>query len=351
MLASVQSRPVGVVEWDPTLPVETAATPDPLDALREFVPRRRVVPVEGMPRFTGGAVGALAYDAVMVQLPAVFVLIAPPTTEGAGWLDRTKTRLPNKNYGTALGDLGSFHRMAVPGTLPPELDSVEKLRILTGAFIRISVAPPDTDTVMVRGGTHQGVLLEGPHRELFRAVEAGLADSAEPGLVGGHCIGVDPYYLTYKAEETGYRPEIILAGRRLNDGMAEYVSGRIIKLMIRRNIQPAGARVLVLGLTFKENCPDVRNTKVADIVKELSSFGCRVDVHDPWADSKDAEHEYGIHLVANPARGSYDAIVVAVAHQQFVELGAKGIKAFANPNSVVFDIKHVLPKEASDGRL
>jgi UDP-N-acetyl-D-galactosamine dehydrogenase len=172
-----------------------------------------------------------------------------------------------------------------------------------------------------------------------------------PGLVGGHCIGVDPYYLTYKAEEVGYRPEIILAGRRLNDGMAEYVAGRVIKLMIKRNIQPSGARVLVLGLTFKENCPDVRNTKVVDIVKELVSFGCRVDVHDPWANPQETEHEYGISPVAEPARGAYDAIVLAVAHRQFLELGPEGVKAFANPNAVVFDIKHVLPKEHSDGRL
>jgi UDP-N-acetyl-D-galactosamine dehydrogenase len=173
----------------------------------------------------------------------------------------------------------------------------------------------------------------------------------KPGLVGGHCIGVDPYYLTYKAEEIGYRPEIILAGRRLNDGMAEYVAARVIKLMIKRNIQPSGARVLMLGLTFKENCPDVRNTKVADIVKELASFGCKVDVHDPWVNAREAEHEYGFSTVATPSRGAYDAIVVAVAHRQFVELGAKGIRAFASPNAVIFDIKHVLPKEASDGRL
>jgi UDP-N-acetyl-D-galactosamine dehydrogenase len=172
-----------------------------------------------------------------------------------------------------------------------------------------------------------------------------------PGLVGGHCIGVDPYYLTYKAEEIGYRPEIILAGRRLNDSMAEYVGSRVIKLMIRRNIQPAGARVLVLGLTFKENCPDVRNTKVANVVKELESFGCRVDVHDPWVDAQEAHHEYGIEMVANPKHGSYDAIVIAVAHKQFVELGVDGIRRYGSPNVVVYDIKHVLPKEASDGRL
>jgi UDP-N-acetyl-D-galactosamine dehydrogenase len=172
-----------------------------------------------------------------------------------------------------------------------------------------------------------------------------------PGLVGGHCIGVDPYYLTHKAEEVGYRPEIILAGRRLNDSMAAYVALRIVKLMIGRNIQPSGARVLVLGLTFKENCPDVRNTKVADVVKELESFGCNVDVHDPWANPADAEHEYGITLIAKPERGRYDAIVVAVAHREFKELGASGIRSFGSPNTVIFDIKHVLPKEASDGRL
>jgi UDP-N-acetyl-D-glucosamine/UDP-N-acetyl-D-galactosamine dehydrogenase len=172
-----------------------------------------------------------------------------------------------------------------------------------------------------------------------------------PGLVGGHCIGVDPYYLTYKAEEIGYRPEIILAGRRLNDSMAEYVASRMIKLMIKRNIQPSGARVLCLGLTFKENCPDVRNTKVADVVKELESFGCKVDVHDPWVDPQEAHHEYGITMVAKPAAGSYDAIVVAVAHKEFVALGAPGIRRFGSPNVVVFDIKHVLPKSESDGRL
>jgi UDP-N-acetyl-D-glucosamine/UDP-N-acetyl-D-galactosamine dehydrogenase len=172
-----------------------------------------------------------------------------------------------------------------------------------------------------------------------------------PGLVGGHCIGVDPYYLTHKAEEVGYQPEIILAGRRLNDSMAEHVANRVIKLMIGRNIQPSGARVLVLGLTFKENCPDVRNTKVADVVRELKGFGCRVDVHDPWADAAQAKHEYGIALIDEPQTGTYDAIVVAVAHKEYLELGPSGIRSFGSPNTVIFDIKHVLPKEASNGRL
>lgn len=172
-----------------------------------------------------------------------------------------------------------------------------------------------------------------------------------PGLVGGHCIGVDPYYLTHKAEELGYRPEMILAGRRINDSMAEHVAGRVIKLMIEKNISPSGSRVLVLGLTFKENCPDVRNTKVADLVHELESFRCRVDVFDPWVDKGEAEAEYGIKPVDAPDTAAYDAVIVAVAHREFVALGYEGIRAFGRPNLVLFDIRNVLPKDKVDARL
>jgi UDP-N-acetyl-D-galactosamine dehydrogenase len=173
----------------------------------------------------------------------------------------------------------------------------------------------------------------------------------KPGLVGGHCIGVDPYYLTYKAEEIGYRPEMILAGRRVNDGMAAYVANRVLKLMIKRGISPVGARVLVMGLTFKENCPDVRNTKVADLVTELKAFRCAVDVYDPWADAGEADREYRIRPVAQPDVGAYDAITIAVAHSEFVSLGYDRIRAFGRPNCVLFDIKNVLPKDKVDGRL
>ena len=172
-----------------------------------------------------------------------------------------------------------------------------------------------------------------------------------PGLVGGHCIGVDPYYLTHKAEEVGYRPEMILAGRRLNDSMAEHIANRVIKLLIKRNISPSGARVLVMGLTFKENCPDVRNTKVADLVHELEAFRCEVDVYDPWVDKDEAEHEYGIRPIEEPGAGRYDAIVMAVAHRQFLELGYDRIRAYGRPNLVIYDIKNVLPKDKVDGRL
>ncbi|HRD46041.1 MAG TPA: nucleotide sugar dehydrogenase [Caulobacter sp.] len=172
-----------------------------------------------------------------------------------------------------------------------------------------------------------------------------------PGLVGGHCIGVDPYYLTHKAQEVGYHPEVILSGRRINDGMGAYVADRILRLMVRKKINPVGARALVLGLAFKENCPDLRNTKVVDIVAELAEHSMRVDIHDPWVDPAEARHEYGIELTADPVAGDYDVIVLAVAHRQFVELGAVGIRAFGKDPSVLYDVKSALPRDAVDGRL
>ena len=172
-----------------------------------------------------------------------------------------------------------------------------------------------------------------------------------PGLVGGHCIGIDPYYLTYKAEQLGYHPQMILAGRRINDNMSLYVSTQIVKLMLKKGIQPNGARVLMLGLTFKENCPDLRNTKVVDIIRELTSYGTEVDVHDPWVDAAEAKAEYGLGLVAAPDKGAYDVVIIAVAHDQFLTLGEEGIKAFCKETSVLYDIKYVLPLEAVDDRL
>ena len=172
-----------------------------------------------------------------------------------------------------------------------------------------------------------------------------------PGLVGGHCIGVDPYYLTYKAEQLGHHPQMILAGRRINDNMAQYVCSRIIKRMLAKSIQPKDSRALVMGLTFKENCPDVRNTKVVDIVSEMESYGANVDVWDPWVDKAEAKDEYGIDLIGEPEKGAYDVVIVAVAHRQFSELGEAGIRAFGKDTSVVYDIKYVLPRGAADDRL
>ena len=172
-----------------------------------------------------------------------------------------------------------------------------------------------------------------------------------PGLVGGHCIGVDPYYLTHKAQELGYHPEVILAGRRINDSMAGHVADRVVKLILGKGISVLNARVLVLGLAFKENCPDVRNSKVVDIVRGLESYRITVDTHDPWIDPHAALAEYGIECVPLPEKGGYDAIVLAVAHRQFIELGSAGIKALGKSGAVVFDVKSVLPAGSADGRL
>ena len=172
-----------------------------------------------------------------------------------------------------------------------------------------------------------------------------------PGLVGGHCIGVDPYYLTHKAESIGYHPEIILAGRRLNDNMGAYVVTQLVKAMANRHIQVTEARVLVMGLTFKENCPDLRNTRVVDIIEELKEYNVKTDVFDPWADPSQANHEYGIRLVNFPDAGTYDAILIAVAHHQFIEMGEKAIRALGKSEHVLYDLKYILPANGSDLRL
>ena len=197
-------------------------------------------------------------------------------------------------------------------------------------FDRVGI---DTEEVLIAAGTKWNFL---PFR---------------PGLVGGHCIGVDPYYLTYKAQQLGYHPQMILAGRRINDNMALYVAAQVVKLMLKKEIRPSGAKVLVLGLAFKENCPDVRNTKVVDIVTELSTYGARVEVHDPWCDAAEAKHEYDLDLVIEPAKGAYDAVIIAVAHREFRALGAAGIRGFCKDTSVLYDIKYVLPADQVDDRL
>ena len=172
-----------------------------------------------------------------------------------------------------------------------------------------------------------------------------------PGLVGGHCIGVDPYYLTHKAESIGYHPEIILAGRRLNDSMGAYVVTQLVKSMTRRRLQVDGARVLIMGLTFKENCPDLRNTRVVDIMEELKDYNVQTDVFDPWVDPSQAQEEYGFTPLQNPEYGAYDAIVLAVAHHQFKTMGSEGIRAFGKPKHVLYDLKYLLPVDGSDLRL
>jgi UDP-N-acetyl-D-galactosamine dehydrogenase len=191
----------------------------------------------------------------------------------------------------------------------------------------------DTESVLLAAGTKWNFL---PFR---------------PGLVGGHCIGVDPYYLTHKAMAIGYHPEIILAGRRLNDGMGAYVVSQLVKAMIKKRIHVEGARVLILGLTFKENCPDLRNTRIVDIVHELEEYKVAVDIYDPWTNSEEAQHEYGLALASELKPGSYDAIIAAVAHDQFREMGAKGARALGKPEHVLYDLKYIFAPDEADLRL
>lgn len=172
-----------------------------------------------------------------------------------------------------------------------------------------------------------------------------------PGLVGGHCIGVDPYYLTHKATEVGYNPEMILAGRRLNDSMGVYVADQVTRLMTKKRIHVVDANILIMGLTFKENCPDLRNTRVVDLVAEFENFNCNVDVFDPWINKEDAKHEYGISPIEQPKKDQYDAIVLAVAHNEFIELGADEIRSYGKREHVLYDIKYILSADVVDGRL
>jgi UDP-N-acetyl-D-galactosamine dehydrogenase len=172
-----------------------------------------------------------------------------------------------------------------------------------------------------------------------------------PGLVGGHCIGVDPYYLTHKAEAMGYHPQVILAGRRINDGMGAYVAGQLVKAMLKRRLQVDGARVLILGLTFKENCPDLRNTRVIDVVAELREYGVQVDVHDPWVDAAEAKQEYGLDLITTPEPSAYDGIILAMAHDNYRDAGAIALCGYGAPDHVFYDLKSIFAPDKSDLRL
>ncbi|MCH8466824.1 MAG: Vi polysaccharide biosynthesis UDP-N-acetylglucosamine C-6 dehydrogenase TviB [Roseinatronobacter sp.] len=197
-------------------------------------------------------------------------------------------------------------------------------------FARMGI---DTEAVLAAAGTKWNFL---PFR---------------PGLVGGHCIGVDPYYLTHKAEALGYHPQVILAGRRINDGMGAFVAGQMLKALLRRQIVLQGARILVLGLSFKENCPDLRNTRVIDVIRELEEYGLEVEVHDPWVDPSEAHAEYGLRLSETLTPGRYDGIILAVAHSAFRALGAQGLRALGKPAHVLYDLKYVLDAPESDLRL
>ena len=172
-----------------------------------------------------------------------------------------------------------------------------------------------------------------------------------PGLVGGHCIGVDPYYLTYKSEDLGYSPEIILAGRKLNDGMGTYVADQLIAAMKQKSISCKGATILIMGLTFKENCPDIRNTRVIDVIIALQENGCSIDTYDPWVSSHTVEENFKTNHLSEPKKNSYDAIILAVSHDEFIKISSKEIRKFGKKNHILYDLKYLFPKEDTDLRL
>lgn len=262
------------------------------------------------------------------RLPTITKITAGSTPEAASFVDDLY-----KSIVTAGTHKASSIRVAEAAKVIENTQrdlNIALINELAVIFNRLGI---DTEEVLRAAGTKWNFL---PFR---------------PGLVGGHCIGVDPYYLTYKAQAIGYHPEVILAGRRINDGMGRYVAGELVKKMLRQRIHVDGARVLVMGLTFKENCPDIRNTKVVDVIAELKDYGVSVDVHDPWASAEEARHEYGIDLAAEVEPGAYDAVILAVAHDRFRALGASGVRALLRDGGLLYDLKYVFAADEADLRL
>ena len=262
------------------------------------------------------------------RLPSILKVTAGSTPEAADFVDEVYASIITAGTHKASSIKVAEAAKVIENTQRDV--NIALINELAMIFQRVGI---DTEEVLIAAGTKWNFL---PFR---------------PGLVGGHCIGVDPYYLTARAEEVGYHPQVILAGRQINDNMSLYVASQVVKRMLTKEIQPSGARVLILGLTFKENCPDLRNTKVVDIVGELASYGMDIDVHDPWVDAAEAREEYGLDLVETPDQGAYDAVIIAVAHDQFRALGVDGIHAFCKNPSVLYDIKYVLPADAVDDRI
>ncbi|QSX80072.1 nucleotide sugar dehydrogenase [Agrilutibacter solisilvae] len=262
------------------------------------------------------------------RLETIMKVTSGSTPEAAAFVDALYTRIINAGTHKA-----SSIRVAEAAKVIENIQRDVNIALINELALIFHRMDIDTHEVLEAAGTKWNFL---PFR---------------PGLVGGHCIGVDPYYLTHKTQQIGYHPDMILAGRRINDGMGSHVARRVIKLMRQRNHDMNQPRVLILGLAFKENCPDLRNTKVIDIIRELRSFNATVDVHDPWVDAGLAQHEYGVELVSEPQSGQYDAVVLAVAHGQFIDMGADRIRGFGAPNAVLFDVKRALPRAQIDGCL
>ena len=261
------------------------------------------------------------------RLPTITKITSGSTRESAEFVDALYRRII-----TAGTHLAASIRIAEAAKVIENTQRDVNIALVNELAMLFNRLGLDTDAVLAAAGSKWNFL---PFR---------------PGLVGGHCIGVDPYYLTHKAQEVGGHPEIILAGRRINDGMGRYLATQIVKLLLAHRLPILDAPILVLGLTFKENCPDLRNTRVIDLIQELRDYGAKVDVHDPWADPHEAHEEYGLNLI-QPQTGHYRAIVLAVAHQQFKDQGTAQLRAYGQPGAVLYDVKHVFSAAEVDGRL
>jgi UDP-N-acetyl-D-galactosamine dehydrogenase len=262
------------------------------------------------------------------RLPTIMKVTSGSTTETAEFVDKLYATIITAGTHKAESIKVAEASKVIENT---QRDiNIALINELAVIFARLNI---DTEAVLKAAGTKWNFL---PFR---------------PGLVGGHCIGVDPYYLMYKSLEIGYHPEIILAGRKLNDGMGRYVTDQVIRLMMSKRIHIDNSRVLILGLAFKENCPDIRNTRVVDIIHELSSYNCQVDTYDPWVNEAEAKHEYELTLITKPKEDTYDAIVIAVAHDEFKAWGGERIKRLCKDKHVIYDIKYLLNSSESDGRL
>ncbi len=262
------------------------------------------------------------------RLPDITKVTSGSTPEAADFIDRLYKKIIRAGtYPTSSIRVAEAAKVIENTQRDLNIALVNELALI---FERLGI---DTEEVLKAAGTKWNFL---PFR---------------PGLVGGHCISVDPYYLTHKAQHVGYHPEVILAGRRINDGMGSYVAERVIKLMTKKGLHVVGSKILMLGLAFKENCPDLRNTGVVDIIGELTSYNAEVDVFDPWVSKEEALDEYGLTLIDRPEEARYDAVVLAVGHSDFEKAGAEGVRRFGRPGAILFDVKSLFPLEASDGRL
>lgn len=253
------------------------------------------------------------------------------------------------------------------GSTPEAADAIDALYadiITAGTFKAASIEVAEAAKVIENTQRDLNIALMNELAIIFHKLQLDTKDVLDaastkwnflpfkPGLVGGHCIGVDPYYLTYRAQQIGYHPEVILAGRRINDGMGGQVADRVARLMMKKGFPVVGSRILIMGMTFKENCPDLRNSRVIDVITALADYNAKIDIYDPWVDPAEAKEEYNIDLITDtPQSGTYDAVVVAVGHDEFVAMGPDKVRAIGNEGAVIFDVKGVFPKDASDGRL